>query len=333
MTVVTRHEGATDQMTWQMQLQISVERPATDADTAGLLRSWFSGAFEAMGGLLRERLLLAEPLSDAVMRRRPRNEPYGQPGDVWAYVMTGVRGPRGLKHKAKAFSLKSWAAFLAGLDEVPFTAELKLVTLDREGYPHALPALRVTSAFNSEFAKELREQDGRWLFLTVQFGPELLDDPDYQKATLAFARGIVDACNPNYGEISYDRGSGRSAFESVFGGIPTRTVLASRRELRGYAWLTICPEEIGERLGGVDALRASGAFAEVAKLVHGGYWLLATGDYRDFGQPAAERIFPVLAPALRDGDPHSIVPGDPPYHVARRNAAELKDGAARRAGL
>jgi len=47
--------------------------------------------------------------------------------------MTGVRGPRGLTHKAKAFSLKSWAAFLAGMDKVPFTAELNLVTLDREG--------------------------------------------------------------------------------------------------------------------------------------------------------------------------------------------------------
>ncbi|MEV4630668.1 hypothetical protein AB0J90_30830 [Micromonospora sp. NPDC049523] len=307
-----------------MQLQLSVERAADDRHTARLLRSWFGGAFEAMGGRLRESLLVAEPLSDDVLRRRPRHDPYGRPGEVWGHSMTGVRGPRGLRHDAKAFSLRSWTAFLQGLDDVPFTADLNVVTLDREGFPNALPMFTVTSALNEEFAPQMREHDGRWLFLNVGFDPNWLADPAYQKATLAFVRTVADDCNPAYGEISYDRGSGRTAFENVFDGRPSRTVLESRRTLRGYAWLTICPEEVGDRLGGVDGLRAGGAFVEVDKLAGGGYWLLATEDFRDFDQEAAERIFPVLAPALRAGDAYADIPGDPPYYVSRRNAAELK---------
>jgi hypothetical protein len=88
--------------------------------------------------------------------------------------------------------------------------------------------------------------------------------------------------------------------------------------------LTICPQEIVNRLGGAAALRAGGAFAQVEALANGGCWLLATEDWRDFGQPAAERILPVLAPALRPGEPLPDAPDDPPYYVSRRNAAELK---------
>jgi hypothetical protein len=47
----------------------------------------------------------------------------------------------------------------------------------------------------------------------------------------------------------------------------------SRKSLRGYAWLTLCPQEIGDRLGGVGALWAGGAFVAVEALRKGGYRL------------------------------------------------------------
>ncbi len=84
------------------------------------------------------------------------------------------------------------------------------------------------------------------------------------------------------------------------------------------------PQEIGDRLGGAGALRASGAFAEVDELAGGGYWLLATENYRDFDQAAAERIFDVVAPVLRPGEPLPDLESNPPYAVSRRNAAELQ---------
>jgi hypothetical protein len=303
-------------MTWQMQLQLTVERPADDAAAARMLRAWFAGAFEAMGGRLRAAVLAAEPMSDYNLRGRPASEPYGQPGEVWSAIHTSVRGARGVRTKSKAFSTKAWTAFLDGLATVPFGAELTAVTLDHSGFPNAFPSLRDGLGTNED-------SDG-WLFLNVRFGPELLDDPDFQKSALAFVRSFADDWNPAYGEISYDRGSGRTAWENVFRGLPEVTALTSREVLRGYAWLTICPQEIGDRLGGLSALRASGAFAQVETLGNGGYWLLATEDWRDFGQPAAERIFPVVAPALRPGEPLPDASDDPPFYVSRRNAAELQ---------
>jgi hypothetical protein len=302
-------------MTWQMQLQLTVERPADDA-AARMLRTWFAGAFEAMGGRLRAAVLATEPMSDYNLRGRPVSQPYGKPGEVWSAIHTSARGARGVRTKSKAFSTKAWTAFLDGLSAPPFGAELTVTTLDQAGFPNAFPALNIGLRTNDD--------DDRWWFLNVRFGPELLDDPEFQKSTLTFVRSFADDWNLAYGEISYDRGSGRTAWESVFRGQPDQTARTSRETLRGYAWLTISPQEIGDRLGGVPALRASGAFAQVDALRNGGYWLLATEDWRDFGQPVAERMFPVLASALRAGEPLPDAPDDPPYYVSRRNAAELR---------
>ena len=77
----------------------------------------------------------------------------------------------------------------------------------------------------------------------------------------------------------------------------------SREQLRGYDWLTICPKELADRLGGTGALRATGAFHEVAQLSGGGVWLLATADYRDLDDAALYRVFRALAPVLPIGMP------------------------------
>jgi hypothetical protein len=303
-------------MTWQMQLQVTVERPADGDAAARMLCDWFAGSFEAMGGRLRADLLAAQPPAADFLRKRKRDDSFGRPGDVWGQVSTGVQGARGLRISEKPFSPASWKAFLDGMSKAPQLAVLYLVTLDSDGFPNARPAFRVTAQVNDDFLD--------WLFLSVQFGPELLDDPAFQRSTLDFVRGFADEWNVAYGEISYDRGSGRTAYESVFGGIPNRTGPQSRNFLRGYAWLTLCPQEIGDRLGGAGALRASGAFAAVEVLRNGGYWLLATGDWREFGQPTAEKIFPIVAPVLPPGEPVPDAPDDPPYFVSRRDAAELQ---------
>jgi hypothetical protein len=93
-------------MTWQMQLQLTVERPADDAVAARMLRAWFTGAFEAMGGRLRAAVLAAEPMSDYNLRGRPISQPYGKPGEVWSAIHTFVRGARGVRIRSKAFSMK-----------------------------------------------------------------------------------------------------------------------------------------------------------------------------------------------------------------------------------
>jgi hypothetical protein len=303
-------------MTWQLQLQLTVERPADDAEAGSILRAWFTGAFEAMGGRLRERLLAAGPLPAYNLRGRRVDEPFGRPGDLWAVVKTKVLGARGLRTKSGPFSEKAWNAFLGRLASPLSAAALSAATLDSGGFPHASPTLNIDAA--------TQEEAPGWLYLNVTFGPDAFDDPQFQQTTLAFVRSFADEWNPDYGEISYDRGSGRTAYENVFWGDPRRTAVTSHDLLRGYAWLTLCPQEIGDRLGGAERLRASGAFAEVEGLTRGGYWLLATPDWRDFDQEAAERIFPVLAPVLRPGEPMPDNASNPPFFVSRRNAAELQ---------
>ncbi len=304
-------------MSWQMQLQVTLQRPEDDAEAGRMSRAWFAGVFEAMGGRLRDALLAAGPLSAYNLRGRNMEEPFGQPGEVWATVQTKVRGTRGPRAKTDPFSEEAWDAFLGRLaSPLLQSASLRAATLDYDGFPQAFPVLDIVA--------EVNEAAPEWMFLSVRFSPDWLDDPRYQKSTLAFARSFADDWNPAYGEISYDRGSRRTAFENVFHGDSPETAVTSREVLRGYGWLTLCPQEIGDRLGGLEALRNSGVFAEAEALTRGGYWLLATEDYRDFGQDVAERMFPVLAPALRPGDAFPDIASNPPFYVSRRNAAELQ---------
>ncbi|MEU8952576.1 hypothetical protein [Streptomyces sp. NPDC048489] len=41
--------------------------------------------------------------------------------------------------------------------------------------------------------------------------------------------------------------------------MPKKSIPASRTYRRGYDWLTICPEELGDRLGGLQGLRDGGS--------------------------------------------------------------------------
>jgi hypothetical protein len=75
---------------------------------------------------------------------------------------------------------------------------------------------------------------------------------------------------------------GPTMLEDVSGRDVMAGVAQSREVLRGYPWVTVCGPEIAARLGGPDALRASGAFHEVRVLPTGSVWLQATerlGDY------------------------------------------------------
>jgi hypothetical protein len=80
---------------------------------------------------------------------------------------------------------------------------------------------------------------------------------------------------------------------------PTKTVPRSRP--RGYSWATLVPPELVGELGGIGALRASGAFHEVDELGYGAAWLQATAELGDYDEAAARRVFDVLAPVLIGG--------------------------------
>jgi hypothetical protein len=100
----------------------------------------------------------------------------------------------------------------------------------------------------------------------------------------------------------------------------------------GYGWLTVLAEELGERLGGLEVLRASGAFVQVDRLASGGFWLLATRTWDEYGWPEAEGLFEVVAPVLPPGRPEvprekSTVMGQPPVSWRSRNMVVERDPA------
>lgn len=73
--------------------------------------------------------------------------------------------------------------------------------------------------------------------------------------------------------------------------------------LRNYGWLTVLSDEMAERVGGADRLRASGTFVDVEPLAAGGWWLLATETWDEYGPEQANRLFELLAPVLPAGRP------------------------------
>ncbi|GID91965.1 hypothetical protein Adi01nite_13770 [Amorphoplanes digitatis] len=140
-----------------------------------------------------------------------------------------------------------------------------------------------------------------------------------QRLWLELLRSFAERCNPGFGQIEYGYDTfGSTALEKSLSPdlprherSPRYTVAESRKYLRGYSWLTVLPAELAEQLGGVAALSASGAFAEVSALATGGVWLQATADYRAYGAEQVGRVHAALAGVLRPGE------------LVRRDTAEL----------
>ena len=83
-------------------------------------------------------------------------------------------------------------------------------------------------------------------------------------------------------------------------------MMPGRDVLRGYSWVTVCPGELAQRMGGTAALAASGAFWGIEELPGGGVWLQASEDFADYNE-MMRRVFetkaPVLPPGLAEPEP------------------------------
>jgi hypothetical protein len=130
---------------------------------------------------------------------------------------------------------------------------------------------------------------------------------------LGLVRSVADICHPAYGEISFDNTAlldFATSYEHNVALYPWNAVRRATRNPRGYSWLTILAEPVGDRLGGEAALRDCGAFVEVARLAGGGYWLLATARLAGYDLAAAERVRKVLAPVLSNRRARPDEPGE-----------------------
>ena len=276
-------------MRYKWSLQVTFDRAPGNPELGDLLRQWFTSAFDRLGGPLVE-----------VLRRQlaaPGARPYDQRGDMSAGVGWSRGERQGDRHTAREFTEATWAKFLKALDN-PWSYQL--YSMHPVGDPSA-------GDWWPQFAIEARRNPKapQWWYLSTQFSREWLDLPGYEEALVGVLRDFTEVCNPTHGELSRDNQMNLSELENLlrFRRDANETTQESRQILRGYGWITVCAQELGDRLGGVEGLRATGAFTEVAALGRGGYWLQATARRPDYDEAAAERVFRALAPVLPPGEP------------------------------
>jgi hypothetical protein len=125
---------------------------------------------------------------------------------------------------------------------------------------------------------------------------------------------------PVFGHVSYGNMGGRTELERNLPRMVGNSYLNTPRWhefLRGYSWWTIVPRELLGRVGGVTALRASGAFHEILELPRGAVWLRASERFADYDNAAVKAVWSALRGAVIPGTPRpgTVYPGDPPNRM------------------
>jgi hypothetical protein len=136
-------------------------------------------------------------------------------------------------------------------------------------------------------------------------GESDFEGPATRVAEIAFR--FANRINPAYGQVGIKSVS--FSAETILDGALQRagweSANNSRTYLRGYGWVTICPQELADQLGGAERLAASGAFFAVRPLAGGGVWLQATETPTGYRPTDAEAVFDVLRPVLPPGQPNN----------------------------
>ncbi|MFF7156395.1 hypothetical protein [Streptomyces sp. NPDC008139] len=244
----------------------------------------------------------------------------GPAGAEWGFVSITRMGKNGLRQPGKVVeeSTVAWAEKEASKGIVGMN--LGFVLLDASGFP---------SEGIIRFEANILEDVDGWCRVWIEAPESAFQDIATQRAWLRFLRGFCDEVNPSYGQISYEYSvPGVTPLEAVTGPpwtIYYEAISASRSVLRGYSWLTVAASELVDRLGGADALRASGAFTQVEPLRSGGVWLLATENYADYTDESVEAVWRALAPVLLKGTPSRDRAGreESPVRLVFRDAAEV----------
>ncbi|MEV0718477.1 type VI immunity family protein [Asanoa sp. NPDC050611] len=131
---------------------------------------------------------------------------------------------------------------------------------------------------------------------------------------------VLDTADPAYAQISDRVGSQFNTALDMFLRRSRVSVAESRTSLRGYAWVTVVPKELVERLGGAAALARSKAVVLARPLAAGGVLLQATPTPAEFDSAAMRRLFRLLAPVLPAGRPRPL-PGWEGLPVVLEDAA------------
>ncbi|WP_151775716.1 type VI immunity family protein [Streptomyces abyssomicinicus] len=127
--------------------------------------------------------------------------------------------------------------------------------------------------------------------------------------------------NPAFGAVVVDEPIAEEPNLDVVLMRRARTSVAeARRQLRGYSWVTVCPGELVDKLGGASYLEDSGAFHKVFRLTAGGVVLQASPTPDGYTDRVMRRVFDVLTPVLPPGLPQ-FKPARPKVRYVPQDAA------------
>ncbi|MEV1168875.1 hypothetical protein [Nonomuraea sp. NPDC049784] len=108
---------------------------------------------------------------------------------------------------------------------------------------------------------------------------------------------------PQFGFVADDAQPPSSALESSLGLLEDDTRPRSDDSVRGYSWVMVIGPDVLEAAGGVEHLRATGAFVSIDPLPEGRVFLRATTTFQEYTDAAVERVHAALAPVLPWGTP------------------------------
>ncbi|MEI8411509.1 MULTISPECIES: hypothetical protein [unclassified Kribbella] len=270
--------------------------PGGSAEVGPRVVDWFTAAVERLAGEFMAALPAGGLPSKGL--RDPAGGPFGPVGSRWCSLLVIGQGERRLSKSLRAWSPKNWERFLAQAADVSVEMSAKFSTLNRFGHA-GTPSLTI-SAYRQR-PPEARQ----WLRLDATYAVGTLGEtapiPDeVPEAWREFLLAQAERWPAVFGFLADDAidAGTRTPLEAMRASFPDETLPLSDSQVRGYSWVTVTSAGVLQRLGGIEAVRRSGAFASAIELPSGGAVVQATPRLSEYEGEAVRKVFEALAPVL-----------------------------------
>lgn len=222
----------------------------------------------------------------------------------------------GEKYKEFSLALGEWGSMRQELMRGPEVAAVLITLSDSER-----PAVYVSSS-----SILVRRPNAEVQLLLSGDDTARVDDVAFCTSIVNFLISALNSVNPAFGRVCVGEPmQEKTNIDAVLRKKIWRSVAEARHFLRGYAWVTVCPEELTEELGGADSLERTGAFHRVVPLASGGTVLQATETISGYSDEAMRRTFENLAPVLPPGLPR-FDPANPQVRFVPEDADQFRRG-------
>ncbi|MEW1906607.1 hypothetical protein [Streptomyces sp. NPDC086147] len=234
-------------------------------------------------------------------------------GEWWGYYSVSPQDTFEVLYNPYVDESTSWAK--REIRQRPESMAVKIGKFSEDG-EIANPALRFSVSFDEDLTDYVK--------LTYCIDDALLSGSETMQIEharlLSLANWACRHCNVVFGHFSYDHSGGVTELERYLrppSGIPWRNTPLWREKLRGYSWLMVASGEILHKIGGVGALRESGAFQSVSPLPNGAVLLQVTSSFREYRDEKVRAVHRILQDVLVKGEFRrpALVPGQPPTHM------------------